>query len=55
MKSLSMTGFRIGPLDTKDPKHKGTYLVGLKEEGHTIANKTHHEETVYVKKVSETD
>jgi hypothetical protein len=26
-------------------------LVGLKEEGHTIANKTHHEETVYVKKV----
>jgi hypothetical protein len=51
IKSLSMTGFRIGPLDTKDPKHKGTYLVGLKEEGHTIANKTHYEETVFVKKV----
>lgn len=46
-----MTGFRIGPLDAQS-KRKGTYLVGLKEEGKTIANRTFKEETVFVKKVS---
>jgi hypothetical protein len=46
-----MTGFRIGPLDASS-KHKGTYLVGLKEEGKTIENKNFREETVFVKKVS---
>lgn len=47
-----MSGFRIGPMDTTDVKAKGTYLVGHKEEGHTIENKRYKEETVFVKKVS---
>lgn len=38
-------------MDTTDPKHKGTYLVGHKEEGHTIENRKFKEETVYLKKV----
>ena len=52
LKSLSMTGFRIGPLDVSDPKRKGTYRVGLQEEGKTIENRKYVEEPVFVKKVS---
>ena len=52
LKSLSLSGFRIGPMDTTDVKAKGTYLVGHKEEGRTIENKKYKEETVFLKKVS---
>ena len=52
MKSLSLSGFRIGPMDTTDVKKKGTYLVGHKDEGHTIENKNFREEHIYARKVS---
>jgi hypothetical protein len=52
LKSLSMTGFRIGPLDT-DPKYKGQYRVsGKEDELKKILPANYHRETVFVKKVS---